>query len=123
MSLEEDIKKEYNKIQIKNGKVVASMAIELLGVLQEASPVGQYPAGSGRVGGELRRSWQSPVQLGRFSWRVSNVAPHAVIIDGGRREAVVNGTARMIGSEQLPKGYDPIIKEFEKKLQQAVNKV
>ena len=114
MSLEEDIKKEYNKIQTKNGKVVASMVINLAGVLMEASPVDS---------GELRLSWLPPQKLGLFSWRISNVAPHAIIIDGGRREAVVNGTARMIGSEQLPKGYDPIVEAFEKKLQQAVNKV
>ena len=73
--------------------------------------------------GELRDSWQPPERLGLLNWRISNIAPYAEIIDGGRREAMVNGTIRWVGSEQLPKGFQLIIDEFEPKLQRELDKI
>ena len=73
--------------------------------------------------GELRDSWQPPERLGLLNWRISNIAPHAYVIDGGRRQAMVNGTIRWVGSEQLPKGFQPIIDEFEPKLQRELDKI
>lgn len=114
MAFDDDIKKEYNNIRQRQGIKLRQGAISLYGELIEATPVDT---------GELRDSWQPPEKLGVLNWRISNIAPHAYIIDGGRRQASINGTVKWVGSEQLPKGYQPIIDAFEPKLQRELNKI
>ena len=114
MAFDEDIKKEYNNIRQRQGIKLRQGAISLFGDLVENSPVDT---------GELRDSWQPPQKLGVLNWRISNIAPHAYIIDGGRRQAIVKGTMKWIGSEQLPKGFQPIVDKFEPKLQRELDKI
>lgn len=114
VAFSDDINKEFEKILKKRDNIVKTGAISLFGDLVEASPVDT---------GELRDSWQPPQRLGLLNWRISNIAPHAYVIDGGRREATINGTIKWIGSEQLPKGFQPIIDKFEPKLQRELDKI
>lgn len=115
MAFSDDIKKEYNSIRQRQGIKLRQGAISLFGDLQVNSPVDT---------GELRDGWQPPQKLGILNWRISNIAPHAYVIDGGRRQIITKkGTAKWIGSEQLPKGFDPIIKAFEPKLQRELDKI
>lgn len=114
VSFSDDINKEFNNILNKRDLVVKTGAVSLFGDLEVNTPVDS---------GELRDSWQPPQKLGVLNWRISNIAPHAYVIDGGRRQAVVNGVTKWIGSEQLPNGFDPIIKAFEPKLQRELNKI
>lgn len=114
MGFSDDLKKEFEAILKKRDRVVKTGAVSLYGDLEVITPVDT---------GELRDSWQPPERLGLLNWRISNIAPHAYVIDGGRREAMVNGTIRWVGSEQLPKGFQPIIDEFEPKLQRELDKI
>ena len=114
MSFENDFKKEYEALLKKRNNVVRMGAISLKGDLQTNTPVDT---------GELRDSWQPPEKLGTLSWRIANIAPYAYIIDGGRRQVMMNGKLKWIGSEQLPNGFSPIVKEFEKKLQKELDKI
>lgn len=114
MAFSDDLKKEFKAIQKKRDVVVKTGAVSLFGDLQVNSPVDT---------GELRDSWQPPERLGLLNWRISNIAPHAYVIDGGRRQAIVKGTMKWIGSEQLPKGFQPIIDKFEPKLQRELDKI
>lgn len=134
VSFSDDINKEFASILSKRDLVVKTGAVSLFGDLQVNSPVGENIPSRPWLnnpnkmtkpykGGELRDSWQPPQKLGVLNWRISNIAPHAYVIDGGRRQAVVSGVTKWIGSEQLPNGFDPIIKAFEPKLQRELNKI
>ena len=114
VAFSDDINKEFAAILKKRDRVVKTGAVSLYGDLEVITPVDT---------GELRDSWQPPERLGLLNWRISNIAPHAYVIDGGRRQAMVNGTIRWVGSEQLPKGSQPIIDEFEPKLQRELDKI
>lgn len=114
MGFSDDIKKEFDTIQKKRELAVKTGAVSLFGDLQVNTPVDT---------GELRDSWQPPQKLGVLNWRISNIAPYAYVIDGGRRQASINGTVKWIGSEQLPNGFDPVIKAFEPKLQRELDKI
>lgn len=114
VAFSDDINKEFAVILKKRDRVVKTGAVSLFGDLQVSTPVDT---------GELRDSWQPPDRLGLLNWRISNIAPYAEIIDGGRREAMVNGTIKWVGSEQLPNGFDPIVKAFEPKLQMELDKI
>ena len=114
MGFSDDLKKEFEAIQKKRDVAVKTGAVSLFGDLQVHTPVDT---------GELRDSWQPPEKLGVLNWRISNIAPHAYVIDGGRRQATVGGTVKWVGSEQLPKGFQPIIDEFEPKLQRELDKI
>lgn len=134
MAFSDDIKKEFAQILKKRDNVVKTGAVSLFGDLVENSPVGENVPSRPWIrnpnkmtksyqGGELRDSWQPPERLGLLNWRISNIAPHAYVIDGGRRQAIVKGTMKWIGSEQLPKGFQPIVDKFEPKLQRELDKI
>ena len=114
MGFSDDIDNEFNAILSARDKLATSSALNLHSDLVEASPVDE---------GELRASWQLPKKTGLRSWIISNTAPHAIPIDGGRREVIVNGTSRMIGSDQLKDGFDPIVRITEKQIQKDLNKL
>ena len=114
VAFSDDINKEFAAILKKRDRVVKTGAVSLFGDLQVSTPVDS---------GDLRRDWQNPEKISIANWRISNISPYAEIIDGGRREAMVNGTIRWVGSEQLPKGFQPIIDEFEPKLQRELDKI
>lgn len=103
MGVSDDIMREFEAIKEKRDSVVGSAAFNLQSDLVQASPVDT---------GELRQSWQpaSPVTNG---WEIRNIAPHALVIDGGRR---VDPDGKTRGSEQLPYGYQPIIEEADREL-------
>ena len=134
MGFSDDLKKEFEAIQKKRDVVVKTGAVSLFGDLQERTPVAKNVPSrpwlrnpskmtKSYQGGQLRDSWQPPERLGLLNWRISNIAPYAYVIDGGRRQASVNGTVKWIGSEQLPNGFDPVIKAFEPKLQRELDKI
>ena len=114
MAFRDDINKEFAQILKKRDNVVKTGAVSLFGDLQVNTPVDT---------GELRDSWQPPERLGLLNWRISNIAPHAYVIDGGRRQTMVGGTMKWVCSEQLPKGFQPIIDKFEPKLQRELDKI
>ena len=114
MAFSDDINKGFAQILKKRDNVVKTGAVSLFGDLVENSPVDT---------GELRDSWQPPQKIGVLNWRISNIAPHAYVIDGGRRQAMVGGTTKWVGSEQLPKGFQPVIEKFEPKLQRELDKI
>lgn len=114
VAFSDDINKELAAILKKRDRVVKTGAVSLFGDLQVSTPV---------YSGDLRRDWQNPEKISIANWRISNISPYAEIIDGGRREAMVNGTIKWVGSEQLPNGFDPIVKAFEPKLQRELDKI
>lgn len=62
--------------------------------VNQATPVGQYPEGSGRVGGTLRRGWQSePIieQGNTYKGVVSNDVEYAIYVEYGHRTRGGNG--------------------------------
>lgn len=116
MSFGSDLGKEFDKIkEIKLDRSIRSTIVNLRSDLIEASPVDS---------GELRTSWEQPEQVGRYKWVIRNIAPHALIIDGGRREVPLKngGGNKMVGSEQLPTGFGDIVDENKKQLQKVLNK-
>lgn len=103
MSFSSDMDKEI-AIKYKDiDNILASAAFELKKALEESSPVDS---------GELSKSWQEPEKESDMVYTVKNIAPHGIIIDGGRR-LVGN---KMQGSEQLPFGYTPIVQKVESKI-------
>ena len=128
MSFGDEIGKEFEKINKKRDRVIKSATVNLAGDLIEGTPVGnpdnwKVPrAPKGYTGGELKHSWQPPKQLGRAKYVITNIAPHALVIDGGRREVPTANGLKEIGSKQLVDGFKPIIKKTEKKIERAFNK-
>lgn len=121
MAFMSDVERELAEIKRKTNALVEKTAVDLYSNLVEASPVGVYPAGSGRSGGELKRSWQPPVEVSNMTFVIRNIAPHAIIIDGGRRQIpIANGALKWVGSEMLPKGFKPIVQKAGKKLNQEL---
>ncbi len=52
------------------------------------TPVGQYPAGSGRVGGNLRRNWrigQIKEVADGYEVQISNSTPYGIFVEYGHR--------------------------------------
>lgn len=113
MNFADQVKREFEKIASKKNDAIERNVIALQGELIESSPVDT---------GELKRSWQEPVREDN-KWTISNIAPHAVTIDQGRRTAFIYGTRTAIGSEQLPDGYTPIVKNRERKLQKDLDAI
>jgi hypothetical protein len=107
--LKQEIEKEFSNILKKRDVAVRRGALRLYDRLVFASPVDT---------GELKQSWQAPIQI-VGGWQVYNIAPHAIIIDGGRRN--LNG--EVVGSEQLPLGFTPIVDEVGKELQEELNAI
>lgn len=114
MSFGDEIDKEFKALLKKRDRLVKSASLNLFNNLVKVSPSDT---------GELRKSWQLPERMGTLSWRITNIAPHAIIIDGGRREVVVNGKMKEIGSKQLEDGFKPTVDETKKKLQKEFNKL
>jgi len=113
VSFGDDIGKEFSKINRKRDRTIKSAALNLYGDLIVASPVDT---------GELKRSWQLPLKRGRYTWAITNIAPHAIVIDGGIRPIPMNGKLKIVGSQQLPWGFSPIVKKTEKALQKELNR-
>lgn len=114
MSFSDQIGKEFDELREKRlDNAVKASALNLYGDLVKASPVDT---------GELRAGWQLPKQTGKRKWVIRNIAPHAYVIDGGRREIPFRDGVKMVGSEQLPTGFRPVIEVTEKALQRKFNK-
>jgi len=111
MSFGDDIGREFEAINKKRDRIIKSAALNLHGDLVSASPVDS---------GELKQSWQLPRQISKTKWIITNIAPHAIIIDGGRRFVPTENGQKEIGSEQLSKGFSPIIEITEKALTRAL---
>lgn len=115
MAFEDEFNKELEEILNKQNEVLSASAIELRNSLIRATPVDT---------GSLRANWQQPKKLSKYKFRIYNNSEYASVIDGGRRQIQTkNGTPKMIGSEQLPNGFMPIIRNHEKKLQNQLNRI
>lgn len=98
---------EFKQLLTKRNEVIKSHVLDLKEELVAESPVDT---------GELRQSWNTPIQISK-GWRITNHAPHAVIIDGGRRwEKTKLGNMKELGSVDLPDGYDPTVQASDKRL-------
>ncbi len=114
MAVGKELEAEIEALRKKRDDVVRSHAIGLKAKLAIISPVDT---------GELRRSWNEPTPIPK-GWRITNHAPHAVIIDGGRRTIKTKkGNPKTIGSEFLPKGYKPHVKQSNKELNEKLKKL
>lgn len=129
MSFEDQLKAEHAQIIAKRDDVVKTMAVQLFGDLQVVSPVGEnrpsrpWKRSPNRMtksyqGGELRQSWQPPEKI-IGGWKITNIAPHASTIDGGRRQ--IGG--KWYGSEQLMNGFEPTVLEAERVLNQELKAI
>lgn len=71
-------------------RVVSEIALAYQSEVKQRTPVGQYPAGSGRMGGTLRRNWgvTAPIKDGD-SWvaTVFNPTMYAAYVEYGHRTA------------------------------------
>ena len=67
---------------------VKGLAARLLADVKNATPVGQYPAGSGKTGGTLRRRWKAGGAVrkgGTVSVEVKNPVEYAPYVEYGHR--------------------------------------
>lgn len=114
MGFGSDIGKEFDKVrELRLDHTVKSAVVNLRSELIESSPVDT---------GELKGSWEQPIQTGPRKWVVRNIAPHAVVINDGLRRVPVNGVHKEVGSAQLPYGFGPIIDRTKKELQKRFDK-
>ena len=90
-------------------RVVSQMADVGLASTKKATPVGKYPAGSGKVGGTLRKGWQkTPVHKAGRGWTsgYTNNVYYAVYVNNGHRLIGKDGriTGYLPGQRMLEKG-------------------
>jgi len=109
MTFEQQIEAEHKRIIKERDTVIKTMAVRLWEDLKVVSPVDS---------GELRNSWEAPKQI-IGGWSISNFAPHAIVIDGGRRTE----GGKTLGSEQLPDGYAPTVIRAETDMNKALGAI
>lgn len=109
MTFEQQIEAEHQRILKERDTVIKTMAVRLWEDLKVVSPVDS---------GELRRSWEPPQKI-VGGWSISNFAPHAIVIDGGRRTE--NG--RTLGSENLRDGFEPTVRRAETDMNKALGAI
>ena len=104
---------------------VKELAARLLRKVKPRTPVGQYPSGSGKVGGTLRRNWTigNVIREGSsYSIEVINPTEYAVYVEYGHRTrnhtGWVDGRFMLTISEQELKQDAPRI--LENKLKKFV---
>lgn len=114
MGFGDDIGKEFEKIEKKRDHLIKSAVVNLRSDLIEVSPEDK---------GELKASWEQPKEVGKGKWIITNIAPHAQVIDDGRRQVPINGVERWVGSERLPHGFSPTIEVTEKALAKEFKKL
>lgn len=113
MGVGKQLEDEINEILKKRDKVIKEHVVGFYGILKDESPVDT---------GELKLSWNMPKRIPK-GWRTTNHAPHAVIIDGGRRKVRTKlGNMKEIGSVDLPDGYAPLIEDSDKELNEKLKK-
>ena len=113
MSFKDDLTNEFNAILKQRDSVVKAYALEMYSSVVQSSPVDS---------GNLRQAWQLPQQIPN-GWAIRNAINYAYIIDGGRRQVPINGGMKWVGSEQLPDGWNPIVRTVEKSLNQALKAI
>jgi hypothetical protein len=94
------IKDEF--VPIFSYALATQMASRLLGLMQQFTPVGKYPPGSGRVGGNLRSSEDVDEVQGGF-W----VGTHSV----NYAKWVATGTGRMAARPFHTLAYEKVAQE------------
>ena len=114
MSFESEFQSEINEINRKRDGVLQTAVTQLYSDLVDASPFDT---------GELRRSWQTPRSNGTLSYVISNIAPHAVVIDGGRRQIPSLNGMKWVGSEQLPTGFQPVVDNIGRIIDQELEQI
>jgi len=97
--------------------VAKELAARMLAKVKKLTPVGQYPKGSGKKGGTLRRRWTAEVQRDGKTYVVEVVNPveYASYVEYGHRtrdhKGWVNGKYMMTISEQELRGQTPALLE------------
>lgn len=120
-------KQELNAIMKKQEIVTATIAVDLMGELTNASPVGNPSlwedpdsAPDGYTGGQLRRSW-TIAKTNKYTWEINNNMQYA---EHRLQPAYVNDKGVLIsGSFQFPAGIQHIIDRYDRKLQSQLNKI
>lgn len=113
MSFGDDLKAEYKEIERKFDHSVRSGVFELKSRVIEASPVDT---------GDLKRSFTPPRKIAKYSWiATSSNLIYAPIIGRGRRQVFVNGALKFVGSNKLPYGYEPIVREVSQIIQKDLD--
>lgn len=114
----ENLQKELDSSQLDTffRKLAKELAARLLAKLIKRTPVGQYPAGSGRVGGTLRRGWTG----GKDANPASYAESFWVMYDGNTYTVTLTNPVEYAsyveyGHRQQPGRYVPAINARLKK--------
>ena len=82
----EDFQSSYDAFVEGLGKEIAQ---RLIRKVKQRTPVGEYPSGSGKTGGTLRRSWDGFVKIrkmiGMYEVEVTNPTEYADYVESGHR--------------------------------------
>jgi hypothetical protein len=119
-----ELQKELQKLQKPEAFVEScakELAARLLGMVVKRTPVGQYPAGFGKVGGTLRRGWTTDGQFAvehvgqDYIVKLINPVEYASYVEFGHRtsnhKGWVKGQFMMTISEQELEKITPAILE------------
>jgi hypothetical protein len=116
-----EFQKQLEKIQDSDELVEAcakELAARLLRMVKKRTPVGQYPASSGKVGGTLRRGWTTgEIRKEGNVYKIDIINPveYASYVEYGHRTADHNGWVKgrfmMTISEQELESIAPKVLE------------
>lgn len=99
-------------------RVVSNMADVGLASTKKNTPVGQYPSGSGKVGGNARRNWikDNTLKVGN-GWQsgYSNSVYYVIYVNNGHRVVSKGGitTGYVKGKRMLEQGVDEARRQNE----------
>lgn len=122
---------ELDQILLKKDRVVEQIAVEMLGVAQRQTPVGNPSLWkvnqdrkdgkiwrpTGYSGGNLKQSWE--LFKTKSGWVVSNSANYASI---ALAVHIPNGKNAQ-GSSQFPEGIDPHIRNMGRELEERLRRI
>lgn len=128
---------QVGEMQENYDAVIESIAKEivarLLGKVTKRTPVGQYPSGSGKTGGTLRRAWKSSNRsinvrkmVGMYEVEVINPVQYADYVEKGHRtrggKSWVPGRFFLKFSEEEIQAIAPALvqKRIEQKLKEMM---
>ena len=114
----------FNELMKETEQAITSEIVTLYGEFVKASPVGGYRKLKdgrlvkikGYIGGSFRSAWSLDKNK-KYSWSISNNMEYADILFAGRRKV----GKRWLGSEQWADGGEPMLKEFEHRIENRLN--
>lgn len=106
------------------------IAQRLISKVSKRTPVGNYPGGSGKTGGTLRRGWNGTVEIrrmtGMYEVKVINLVEYADYVESGHRtrggQSWVPGQFFLKISEEEIQAITPALvqKRIEQKLKERL---